>query len=70
MELKSQMLFELLKLVLIIFFRILGFGIKGEGEFEESKIFRKKINSRIQKEKSEGLPLFEGSYKEVIVYEN
>ena len=59
------MLTELLKLVLMIFFRIFGFGLEGEGEFEDSKIFRRKINLRIQKEKSEGLPLFEGSYKDV-----
>ena len=44
----------------------MGFGIGGVGEFVSEIEFRKKINSRIQKEKGDdGLPLFDGRLEDV-----
>lgn len=62
------MLLEIFKLIWSSFLKLVGIGFKGIGEFEDDEEFRRKINLRIQKEKDDGLPLFEGKLVDVIFY--
>lgn len=62
------MFLEIFQLLFRAVLRVLGFGLKGVGEFESDIEFRRKINSRIQKEKDEGLPLFDESLHDVQYY--
>ena len=64
----QSMLQEVFHFILGIILKLVGFGFGlkgGKGEFEDEVEFRRKINLRIQKEKSERLPLFEGSLQDV-----
>ena len=63
--LNSLMYREILQFLLNLFFKFLGVGFKGFGEFEDEISYRRKLNSKIQKEKCEGLPLFDGSIQSV-----
>jgi hypothetical protein len=60
------MILEILKYLWELFLKFIGIGFAGFDEFEDGEEFRKKINLRIQKEKDEGLPLFEGKLLDVI----
>lgn len=60
------MLHDLIRYLFRFLFKFFGFGIRGEGEFEDGESYRKKLNSRIQKEKIDaGLPLFEDKLLDV-----
>lgn len=67
MQIRLKMILELLKYLWESFLKFIGIGFAGFGEFEDGEQFRKKINLRIQKEKDEGLPLFEGKLLDVII---
>ena len=64
------MLLEILRFIWESFLKLIGIGFKGIGEFEDGEEFRRKINLRIQKEKEkdDGLPLFEGKLVDVTFY--
>ena len=57
---------ELLQFIFNFILKFFGIGLEGFGEFEDEISFRRKLNSTIQKEKSDGLPLFEGTAQSVI----
>lgn len=59
------MILEVFKFIWELVLKFIGIGIKGFGEFEDGEEFRKKLNLKIQKEKDDGLPLFEGKLVDV-----
>lgn len=66
-EIYLKMILEILKLLWESFLKFMGIGFKGFGEFVDGEEFRKKLNLRIQKEKDDGLPLFDGKLLDVII---
>lgn len=63
------MLLDILRFLLRLLLNFFGFGIRGELEFEDGEIFRKKLNLRFQKEKADdGLPLFDGKLLDVPLF--
>lgn len=54
------MILEIFKFIWELFLKFIGIGFEGFGEFEDGEEFRRKLNLKIQKEKDDGLPLFEG----------
>lgn len=61
----NSMYRELFQFLLKFLLKFLGIGLRGFGEFEDEISYRLKINSRIQKEKADGLPLFDGTIQSV-----
>lgn len=62
---RIYMLADILKWLLEVILRLLGIGFSGIGEFEAETSFRRTLNCRIQKEKSDSLPLFDGTLQDV-----
>ena len=60
------MIRELFQFIFNFILKFIGIGLEGFGEFEDEFSYRRKLNSRIQKEKTDGLPFFEGTVQSVL----